>query len=157
VAGAPGAGPPPSGPPPEPRPGPAIADQDSIQVAANWPASTDVRLAPAMLQAQQKWTFTPAPNAGGIPGAPYFRISVAGTERSLTATTGGELAATAFTGAPEQLWRIDQLTDGSFRISPKSTPGTGDAFALSAVGSSMPTLATFDPASDRQRWLLRAP
>jgi hypothetical protein len=29
--------------------------------------------------------------------------------------------------------------------------------ALSAVGSSMPTLAKFDPASDRQRWLLGAP
>ena len=29
--------------------------------------------------------------------------------------------------------------------------------ALSAVGSSMPTLSKFDPASDRQRWLLGAP
>ena len=150
-------GPPPSGPPPEPRPGPAIADQDSIQVAANWPATTDVRLAPAMLQAQQRWTITPAPNAGGTPGAPYFRISIAGTERSLTATATRELAAAPFSGAAEQLWRIDQLTDGTYRISPKSVPGSADSLALSAVGSSMPTLAKFDPASDRQRWLLRTP
>ena len=158
IAGsAPGRGPPPGGPPPEPRPGPAIPDQDSIQVAANWPATTDVRLAPAMLQAQQKWTLTPAPNAGGTPGAPYFRISVAGTERSLTATAGAELAAAPFTGAAEQLWRIDQLTDGSYRISPKGVPGAAAPLALSAVGSSMPTLAKFDPASDRQRWLLRRP
>jgi arabinan endo-1,5-alpha-L-arabinosidase len=157
VANGPGTGPPPGGPPPEPRPGPAIADQDSIQVAANWPATTEVRLAPAMLQAQQKWAFTPVANAGGTPGAPFFRISIAGTERSLTATAGGELAATPFTGAAEQLWRVDQLTDGTYKVSPKTVPGTTNVLALSAVGSSMPTLATFDPASDRQRWLLRAP
>ena len=86
-----------------------------------------------------------------------FQDHVAGTERSLTATAGGELAATAFNGAAEQLWRIDQLTDGTYRIGPKSVPGTTDPLALSAVGSSMPTLAKFDPASDRQRWLLGAP
>ena len=110
-----------------------------------------------MLQAQQKWTFAPVANAGGYPGAPYFRIGIAGTERALTATSGGELTAAPFTAAPEQLWRIDQLTDGTYRISPKSVPGTTDPLALSAVGSSMATLAKFDPASDRQRWLMRAP
>jgi arabinan endo-1,5-alpha-L-arabinosidase len=146
-----------SGPPPEPRPGPAIADQEAIQVGASWPAKTDVRLAPAMLQAQQKWTLTPVPNSGGTPGAPYFRISVTGTERSLTATTGGELSAMPFNGATEQLWRIDQLTDGTYRISPKAIPGMTEPLALSAVGSSMPTLAKFDAASDRQRWLLESP
>jgi arabinan endo-1,5-alpha-L-arabinosidase len=158
IAGsAPGGGPPPGGPRPEPRPGPAISDQDAIHVAASWPPATDVRLAPAMLQAQQKWALAPAPNAGGTPGAPYFRVSIAGTERSLTATTGGELAAAPFTGAAEQLWRIDQLTDGTYRISPKNVPDATGPMALSAVGSSMPTLAKFDPASDRQRWLLRTP
>ena len=83
-------------------------------------AASGVRLAPAMLQAQQKWVIAPVAGAGGYPGAPYFRITIAGTERSLTATAGGELTATAFTGAPEQLWRIDQLIDGTYRISPKS-------------------------------------
>ncbi len=126
-------------------------------MAANWPATTGVRLAPAMLQAQQKWVIAPAPNAGGYPGAPYYRITIAGSERALTATAGGELEARAFTGAAEQLWRLDQLADGSWRISPKSIPGTTATLALSAVGSSMPTLARFDPASDRQRWLLGAP
>ena len=145
------------GPPPEPRPGPAIAPQEAIQVAANWAAATNVRLAPAMVQAQQKWAIAPAAGAGGTPGAPLFRISIEGTERSLTAISGGELTATAFTGAPEQLWRIDQLTDGTYRIMPKSVPGAVQPLALSAVGSSMPTLASFDPASDRQRWLLGAP
>ena len=99
----------------------------------------------------------PVTNAGGYPGAPYFRITIAGTERALTAIAGGEVAARPYAAAPEQLWRIDQVTDGSYRISPKSVPGTAEMLALSAVGSSMPTLARFDPASDRQRWLLGAP
>jgi arabinan endo-1,5-alpha-L-arabinosidase len=146
-----------SGPPPEPRPGPPIPDQQPSEVAANWPAAADVRLAPAMLQAQQKWTIAPVSGAGGYPGAPYFRITIASTERSLTAAAGGKLTATSFTGAPEQLWRIDQLTDGSYRIGPKSIPGTKESWVLSAVGSSTPTLARFDPSSDRQRWLLGAP
>jgi len=146
-----------SGPPPPPQPGPPVSNQEPADVAANWPASADVRLAPAMLQAQQKWTIAPAPTAGGYPGAPYFRISIAGTERSLTAIAGGELTTRAFAGASEQLWRIDQLTDGSYRIQPKAIPGSSEALALSAVGSSMPTLAKFDPTSDRQRWHLGAP
>lgn len=162
-----GNGPPPSGasqsgPPPEgsvfvPQIGPPIADQEPAQVAARWPATTGVRLAPAMLQAQQRWVIAPVSGVGGYPGAPYFRITVASTERSLTATKDGELSATAFTGAPEQLWRIDQLIDGSYRISPKTVPGSSAEWALSAVGSSTPTLSKFDPASDRQRWLLGAP
>jgi arabinan endo-1,5-alpha-L-arabinosidase len=146
-----------NGPPPPPVPGPPVLDQEPAQVAANWPATTAVRLAPAMLQAQQKWSIAPVANAGGYPGAPCFRITIAGTERSLTATAGGELAVSPFTGAPEQLWRIDQLADGTYRIGPKSIPGTTDPLVLSAVGSSMPTLSKFDAASDRMRWRLGAP
>jgi arabinan endo-1,5-alpha-L-arabinosidase len=157
----PGGGPPGSGgPPPEPPPSlPAIPDQDAAQVATNWPSdAVDLRLAPAMLQAQQKWTIAPVANASGYPGSPYFKITIAGTERALAATANGELtAARAFSGAPEQLWRIDQLTDGTYRVMPKSISGSKDALALSAVGSSMPTLAKFDVASDRQRWRIRVP
>jgi arabinan endo-1,5-alpha-L-arabinosidase len=137
--------------------GPAIADQDTAQVSAQWPPTSDVRLAPAMLQAQQKWTITPVANAGGYPGSPFFRITVAGTEGGGAATPDGELTANAFNREPEQLWRFDQLTDGSYRIAPKSVGGKASTLVLSAAGSSMPTLAKFDPASDRQRWLLESP
>jgi arabinan endo-1,5-alpha-L-arabinosidase len=155
--GGPGGPPPP--PPAEPPPLPAIPDQKPEQVAANWPAGdVDVRLAPAMLQAQQKWTITPVQGAGGYLGSPYFKITIDGTERALAATAEGELVAVRhFTGAPEQLWRIDQLTDGTYRIMPKEIPGSKEQLALSAVGSSMPTLAKFDPSSDRQRWHIRVP
>ena len=119
-----------------------------------------VRMAPHMLQAQQKWTIAPAPGAGGYPGAPYYRIGLAGTERVLAATADAELAVVpAFTGAPEQLWRIDQLTDGTYRLMPKAVPGrnAADLWALSAVGSSTPSLARFRADGDRERWVLKAP
>ena len=107
-------------------------------------------------QAQQKWTLSAAPNAGGYPGAPYFKITVAGTDRALAATEEGELTTVpAFTGATEQLWAVQQLTDGTYRIMPKAVPGAKTPLALSAVGSGFATLAKFDSAGDRQRWNLK--
>jgi len=111
-----------------------------------------------MLQAQQKWAITAAPGAGGYPGSPYFKITIAGTDRALAATADGELAVVpAFGGGPEQLWRIDQLADGTYRVMPKAVPNAKEPLALSAVGSSTPTLEKFNPDSDRQRWNLRIP
>jgi arabinan endo-1,5-alpha-L-arabinosidase len=139
--------------------GAPIPPQEAAQVSANWPAgAVDVRMSPYMLQAQQKWTVAPAPNAGGYPGAPYFKITIAGTDRALAATRDGELVAVpAFTGGAEQLWRVDQLADGSYRVMPKAVPDSKEPLALSAVGSSTPTLAKFRAESDRQRWWFRTP
>jgi arabinan endo-1,5-alpha-L-arabinosidase len=152
-------GPPPApgaAPPPPPAPIPA---QEASQVSSNWPSgAAAVRLSPYMLQAQQKWAITALADAGGYPGSPFFKITIAGTDRALAATPDGELAVLpAFTGAPEQLWRIDQLADGTYRVMPKAVPNSKEQLALSAVGSSMPTLARFTPDSDRQRWNLRKP
>ena len=122
------------------------------------PDAVDARLSPYLVQAQQKWSVTPVANAGGYAGSPYFRISVAGTERSLTATAKGELTVLpTFTGSPEQLWRIDQLADGTYRLTPKTVPGGNVSMALSAIGGSSPTLERVDANTDRQRWLLRTP
>lgn len=141
------------------RGGDPIPAQEAAQVSGDWPAGpVDVRMSPYLAQAQQKWRITPVPNAGGYPGSPFFRITIAGTERALAATEDGELVVRPdFTGGPEQLWRIDQLTDGTYRVMPKALPKAEHALALSAVGSSTPTLAAFDPGSDRQRWVLRGP
>jgi arabinan endo-1,5-alpha-L-arabinosidase len=139
--------------------GGVIPPQDVTQVSQNWPAGNiDLRLSNYMLQAQQKWTIAPVADAGGYPGSPYFKITIADTNRALAATDEAELVAVpAFTGAPEQLWRIEQLTDGTYRIMPKAVPNTGEALAISAVGSSFATLARFDPGGDRQRWYLNTP
>ena len=136
-----------------------IPPQDVAQVSQNWPAGNiDIRLSNYMIQAQQKWTITPVANAGGYPGSPYFKITIAGTDRALAATDDAELVAVpAFTGAPEQLWRIEQLADGTYRIMPKAVPNSREPLALSAVGSSFATLAKFDSKSDKQRWNLKTP
>jgi arabinan endo-1,5-alpha-L-arabinosidase len=139
--------------------GEVIPPQDAAQVSAKWPTgNVEPRMANYLCQAQQKWAVTAVPNAGGYPGSPYFKIAIAGTDRVLAATADAELVVLpAFTGEPAQLWRMDQLDDGSWRISPKSVPNSTKPMALSAVGSSFATLAEFDPASDRQRWLFKKP
>ncbi len=132
-----------------------IPPQDVVEVSKNWPAGNiEVRMSNYLCQAQQKWAITAVANAGGYPGSPYFKITIAGTDRTLAASEDAELVVLpAFTGGPDQLWRIEQLPDGAWRIMPKSK----QPFALSAVGSSFATLTTFDPRSDRQRWLIKIP
>jgi len=136
-----------------------IPAQDIAQVSTNWPAGNiDLRMANYLCQAQQQWAIAAVTNAGGYFGSPYFKITVAGTDHALAATPDGELASLpAFTGAPEQLWRIDQLTDGSWRITPKSAVGGKEPLALSAIGASFATLSQFDAKSNKQRWLIKAP
>ncbi|SPE38581.1 Glycoside hydrolase, family 43 [Candidatus Sulfopaludibacter sp. SbA3] len=139
--------------------GASIPSQDIAEVSKNWPAGNiDTRMAIYLCQAQQKWAITAVPHAGGYPGSPYFKITIAGTDRALAATADAELVVVpAFSGALEQLWRMDQLADGTWRIMPKSIPNSKDAMALSAVGSSFATLSKFDPKSDKQHWLIKTP
>ena len=139
--------------------GGVIPPQDVVQVSQNWPTGNiDIRLSNYMIQAQQKWTIAPVSNAGGYPGSPYFMITIAGTDRALASNDDAELVAVpTFTGAPEQLWRIEQLTDGTYRIMPKAIPNSKESLALSAVGSSFAAMSKFDPKSDRQRWNLKTP
>ena len=115
-------------------------------------------MSPYMLQAQQKWAIAPVPDVGGYPGSPFFKITIAGTDRTLAATADLELTVLpTFTGNAEQLWRLDQLADGTYRLMPKSVPNSREPMALSAIGSSMATLARLNPESDRQRWNLKTP
>ena len=136
-----------------------IADQTLADDSAKWPAGNiDVDLNDYMVRPHQKWTIAPAANAGGYPGSPYFKITIEGTDRALAATAEGNVVTVpSFTGAPEQLWRIDQLTDGTYRIMPKKMPNSDEPVALTAVGASTPTLMKFDPNSDRARWSFRKP
>jgi len=103
----------------------------------------------------QKWTITPVAGEGHF-GGPYYKIIIAGTDRALAATADAELITVpAFTGAPEQLWRIDQLTDGSYRIMPKVVPDSNKKLALVSSGDSSPTLAAFDFNSDNSKWYFK--
>ena len=134
----------------------ALEDQKLTDVIDTWPkGNIDLRIGPELFRPHQAWVITEVPEEGFIGGA-YCKITLAGTNRALTATATKEVTTVPeYTGAPEQLWRIDQLTDGTFRIMPKSVPGTDEELALIAVADSTPSLGVFDPKSDNSKWNLK--
>lgn len=127
---------------------------DSVQGA--WPqGDIAVRNGDFMNRPHQHWQITPVEQVGGFLGQPYFKITIAGTSRALAATADKEVTTVpAFTGAPEQLWQIDQLTDGTYRIMPKSIPGCSEKLCLISIADSTPTLGRFDFRSDNSKWKL---
>ncbi|GAB3499830.1 hypothetical protein GCM10027341_23950 [Spirosoma knui] len=135
-----------------------VPSQELADVQKTWPTGNiGVRIGDYMVRPHQRWTIKAAPDAGGYLGGPYYKIVIAGTERALAATADAELTTVpAFTGAPEQLWRIDQLTDGTYRIMPKVVPNSGKKLALVSSGDSTPTLAEFDFNSDNSKWNFKA-
>lgn len=135
-----------------------IANQTLAQDMASWPKGpTAVDLGDYLIRPHQLWTIAPAPGGGGAFGAPYYSIQIAGTTRALAVTGDDVVTTPTFTGAPEQLWRIDQLTDGTYRIAPKGAGGASPARALVAIGRSTAALVRFDPASPTGRWSFQRP
>ncbi len=131
-----------------------VPSQELADVINTWPTGNiGVRIGDYMTRPHQKWTITAAPDSSGYLGGPYYKIVIAGTERALAATAEAEvITVPTFTGAPEQLWRIDQLTDGTYRIMPKVVPNSDRKMALVSIGDSTPTLAAFDMNSDNSKW-----
>jgi arabinan endo-1,5-alpha-L-arabinosidase len=131
-----------------------VPSQELADVINTWPTGNiGVRTGDYMFRPHQKWAIKAVPEAGGYPGGPYYKIVIAGTDRALAATAEAEvITVPAFTGAPEQLWRIDQLTDGTYRIMPKAVPDSKEKLALVSSGDSTPTLAKFDMNSDNSKW-----
>ena len=135
-----------------------VPPQQLAEVIKTWSTGDiSVRIGDYVSRPHQKWTITAAPDSSGYLGGPYYKIVIAGTDRALTATTNAEvITVPSFTGAPEQLWRIDQLTDGAYRIMPKVVPKSKDPLALVSSGDSTPTLARFDINSDNCKWNFKA-
>lgn len=134
-----------------------VASQALADVMNTWPtADIGVRIGDYMSRPNQKWAIT-AVSGEGYLGSPFYKIVIAGTDRALAATADAEvITVSAFTGAPEQVWRIDQLTDGTYRIMPKEVPASKKRVALVSAGDSTPTLAEFDFNSDNSKWNFKA-
>ena len=134
-----------------------LEEQKLEEVIDRWPAGEiGVRAGDYMFRPHQRWTVTAVPDKGGYLGAPYYKITIEGTDRALAATEDGELVAVpTFTGADEQLWRIEQLTDGTFRILTKVTCKCGKQKALVCTGDSTVALGEFDFSSDNSKWNFR--
>ena len=129
-------------------------NQTLEEVVGTWPeGAIDVRIGDWMNRPHQRWSITAVPEAGGYLGGQYYKIAIEGTDRVLAAAAGAELVTVpAFTGSAEQLWRIEQLVDGSYRIMPKAVPGSDSQYVLTSVADSTPSLAEFDPQSDNCKW-----
>ena len=134
-----------------------VPSQKLDDVINTWPkGNIGVRIGDYMVRPHQRWTITSVPEAGGYLGGPYYKITIEGTDRALAATADAEVITVPnFTGAAEQLWRIDQLTDGTYRIMPKEVPNSNEQLALVSSGDSTPTLAKFDISSDNSKWNFR--
>ena len=137
-----------------------IAPQPLDSVIGTWSkGDIALRCSDYMFRPHQHWTITPVEEAGGYLSNPYFKITIAGTNRALTATANLELTTTPdFTGDDSQLWRIEQLVDGTFRIMPKRIPGQQEVntrYVIYSVADSTPTLAEYNFRSDNSKWNLK--
>lgn len=132
-------------------------NQTLEDVVATWPeGEIAARCGDWMNRPHQRWSITAIPEAGGYLGGQYYKISIEGTDRVLSAAEGAEVVTVQeFTGVPEQLWKIEQLTDGTYRIMPKSVPGTSCQYVLSSVADSTPSLAEYVSGSDNCKWVFR--
>ena len=139
------------------QPNVVLEGQKLEEVSAEWPeGNIPVRANDYMARPHQKWTIEAVPEAGGFLGGPYVKIVIEGTNRALAAAEGGELVTVPeFTGADEQLWQIDQLIDGTYRLMPKAIPGCSERLCLYSVADSTPTLAKFDFDNDNCKWDLK--
>ena len=139
----------------------SIATQKLDEVIDTWPkGDIPVRIGDYMFRPHQRWTITPVAEAGGYLGGPYYKIVIEGTNRALAATADLELSTAAeFNGSDEQLWRIEQTIDGTFRIMPKAIPGQkglNTKYVLYSIADSTPTLAEWDFSTDNSKWNFRA-
>ena len=127
-----------------------LENQKLEDVIGGWPeGNIEIRIGDYMFRPHQRWTITEVPEAGGYLTAPYYKITIEGTNRALAATADKEVVSVPeYTGAPEQLWRIEQLTDGTYRIMPKSD----ESVCLMSVADSTPSLGKFDFNSDNCKW-----
>jgi len=142
------------------QPAKPVPNQTLAEVTDTWPkGNIPARIGDYMFRPWQRWNVQPVADKGGYLGAPYFKITIDGTDRALAATSSLELTTVpAYTGEDCQLWRIEQLTDGTFRIMPKAIPGRdglNTRYVLYSAGDSTPTLAEYDFNSDNSKWNFR--
>jgi len=106
-----------------------------------------VRTARYFVRDYQKWAITPA--GGGF----YKLISVAST--NCLEVTDATADVAPFTGADNQLWKIDQLSDGSYRIASKVNKLVLASTVKIKPGNGI-ALQSFN-GDDAQRWVIAEP
>ena len=135
-----------------------VPNQTLEEVQGTWPqGEIPVRCSDYMFRPWQHWHIVPRPEAGGTLAGPLYEIYIDGTTRALTVTTDLQVTAKEFEGQDWQLWRIEQLTDGTYRIMPFALPGQSGfntKYCLYSAGDSTPTIAPYDFSTDNSKWNL---
>lgn len=117
------------------------------QAPASGSSATPVRLADYLVHNAQKWAISPT-------GDGYYKILSQQGDLALTAASDGSLQAALFTSAATQLWKLDELTNGTYRILSKSS-----GHVLSLSGKSPAPSLVLRPFTDHntQWWQIVAP
>ena len=131
------------------RTGTIISAQTATNETYTSRPDAGVKMTRYLSRNNQKWTITPA-------GHGYYQINNLQTHETLSASST-KLQLTSSTAAPgdDQLWKIDGLTDGTYRL---ATRKDGSALTAALKPGSGPgvTLQKFD-GDEAQRWLITAP
>lgn len=119
----------------------------TILAATGTNNDNDVETARYLARDHQKWEITPA--GGGL-----YKITNIRNAAALTAA-GSAVIVAVFAGGDNQLWKLDQLTDASYRIASQSAH-----LALTAMYDGKPgngvTLKSFT-GDDAQHWEVTSP
>ncbi|MBC8097573.1 MAG: family 43 glycosylhydrolase [Akkermansiaceae bacterium] len=118
-----------------------------LQAPANATNAPLVQTGRYLILDHQKWNIAPA--GGGL-----YKIMCVASGKALQAEGDADVLAT-FTGADHQLWKIDQLTDGSCRVVTKV-----NKLALTAMNKLKPGNGiALKPymGDDSQRWVITSP
>ncbi|MBR3713135.1 MAG: RICIN domain-containing protein, partial [Bacteroidales bacterium] len=134
--------------------------QKLSDMESTWPkGAAPARLSDYMLRPNQYWQIEAVDGKGGYLGNPYFKITIKGTTRTLAAGPDMDvIVAENYTGDDTQLWRIEQCTDGTYRLMPKRLAGTtsdNTKFVLYSIADSTPILKEWDNG-DNAKWNLVA-
>jgi arabinan endo-1,5-alpha-L-arabinosidase len=101
-----------------------------------------------LIKLQQQWTISPA-------GGGFYKILNAQSKTALQAADDKSVGLAAWTGSDSQLWKVDQLADGSYRFESKPTK-----LALTSTRKRElpdPISLTEFTGDDTQRWTVAAP
>ena len=136
-----------------------VATQTLDEVKGTWPdGDIAVRCSDYMFRPWQRWQVVPVAQKGSTICGPLYVIRIEGTNRALTATAQLEVITKEQADLDEQLWRIEQLTDGTYRVMPYAIPGQegkNQKYCLYSAGDSTPTLAPYDFSTDNAKWNFR--
>jgi arabinan endo-1,5-alpha-L-arabinosidase len=113
-----------------------------LEVSTNGPAA---HLARYFSRDYQKWNLAPAGNG-------HYKILNAATGLSLDNT----VSTAAFTGAENQLWKIDQFPDGTYRLAAITAKTALTVAAKESAGKNL-SLQPFTGADDTQHWVITLP